>query len=52
MQPLLPWMNILTIRDFWAERLPKLLDLVLPLEALPVADDVSPAATAEADYVI
>jgi hypothetical protein len=45
-------MSCICTVDFWAERLPKLLDLVLPLEGLPVTDDVSPAATAEPDYVI
>lgn len=45
-------MSCMCTADFWAERLPKLLNLVFPLEALPVVAVVSPAVTAEPDYAI
>jgi hypothetical protein len=45
-------MSCLCTADFWAERLPKLLNLSFALEALLVTAAVSPAATAEPDYGI
>jgi len=45
-------MSCMCMADFWLERLPRLLDLPLPLEALPVATVVCLAATAEPDYTI
>ncbi len=40
-------MSCMCTADFWLERLPQMLDLSVPLKALPVVAVVSPAATAE-----
>jgi hypothetical protein len=45
-------MNCMCNADFWAERLPKLLNLSFVLEGLPVTAAVSPAATVAPDYGI
>lgn len=42
-------MSCMCRADFWLERLPQLLDLPVPLEALAVDAVVSPAVTAERD---
>jgi len=45
-------MSCMCLADFWLERFPQLLDLSVPLEALPVTAVVPPAATAEPNYAI
>jgi hypothetical protein len=50
--PSAPHFSIQISAPVWRERLPQLLDLPAPLEAVPVAAVVSSAAAAEPDYAI